>query len=171
MSDRQTTIPGLPAYLQGYLNKAGSSEVDAALQLALERTIRTFGAIDEEGSLHRYAPGKWSIREMLQHITDSERIFAYRALRFARNDVTNLPSFDENAYATASKADHRSLRSILDEHLTVREASRSLFAGLDGEMLDGSGIAGGNRVGVRALGLIIAGHAEHHCDILEQRYR
>lgn len=158
------------SYLLAYVKKARSTDLGTALAAALERTERLYAAIPEERGLHRYAPGKWSIKESLQHITDTERVFAYRALRFARNDDTALPSMDEDMYAAESKADRHTLRIILNEHILVRKANQAMFAGFGEGMLKRSGIASGSRIDVRSLGMIIAGHAEHHCDILEQRY-
>jgi DinB superfamily len=160
----------LPPYLQNYLRKARGNTVLEAQENALKRTIALFGNVREERGLYRYAPGKWSIKEVLQHLNDCERIFAYRALRFARNDATALPPFDENDYTPASEADRLPLATIMAEHRAIRASTVALFTSFSPEMMARAGLASGNKVSVEQLGLIAAGHAEHHCDIHEERY-
>jgi hypothetical protein len=106
----------------------------------------------------------------VQHLIDSERVFAYRALRFARNDNTDLPGFDEDAWAAATEGSLRSLRVIMVEHDAVRNASITLFQGLSADELQRTGTANGNRFSVAALGWAIAGHAMHHVKVLNERY-
>ncbi|MGV3637879.1 MAG: DinB family protein [Flavobacteriales bacterium] len=166
-----TRTTDLPSYLQNYLRKARGQSVAEALENALERTMALFGAEKEERGLYRYAEGKWSIKEVVQHLNDCERIFSYRALRFARTDGTALPPFDENAYTPAAEADRLPLASILAEHQAIRAGTLALFASFSPAMMARSGLASGVRVQVEQLGFIAAGHAEHHCDIHEERYR
>ncbi|MBX2972939.1 MAG: DinB family protein [Flavobacteriales bacterium] len=170
MNNTLHQAPTLPPHFRVYLGKAGKDNVPEALHDALERTIALFGAVDESRGGHRYAEGKWSIKEVLQHLNDCERIFAYRALCFARNDSTVLPGFDEDLYAATSAADRIPLATILNEHRVIRQATLALFTSFDEAMLQRSGRAGSSTLSVRDLGLIIAGHAQHHCDIHEQRY-
>lgn len=165
-----TRSADLPAYLQNYLRKARGRTVLEAQQNALVRTVALFGDIGEERGSYRYAPGKWSIKEVLQHLNDCERIFTYRALRFARNDATALPAFEENEYTPASEADRSPLTSILTEHKAIRASTLALFASFTPVMMARAGLASGNTMSVEQLGLIAAGHAEHHCDIHEERY-
>lgn len=165
-----TRSADLPAYLQNYLRKARGRTVLEAQQNALVRTVALFGDIGEERGSYRYAPGKWSIKEVLQHLNDCERIFTYRALRFARNDATALPPFEENEYTQASEADRSPLTSILTEHKAIRASTLALFASFTPVMMARAGLASGNTMSVEQLGLIAAGHAEHHCDIHEERY-
>lgn len=120
--------------------------------------------------LGRYAPGKWTIKEILAHVIDDERIYSYRALRFARNDKTELPGFDQDAYAPYSGANARGVESLLDEFAAVRRATVSLFGGLDDEALMRSGVADGNRATVRALAYHIAGHELRHVNVIKERY-
>lgn len=129
-----------------------------------------FGSLPPERLAHRYAPGKWTPREVLLHIIDDERIYAYRALRFARGDVTELPGFDEQPYAVASEADTRPVPSLLDEHAAVRRSTVALFANLPDAAWDRTGVANGARVSVRALIYHIAGHEIHHLNVLRERY-
>jgi hypothetical protein len=117
-----------------------------------------------------YAPGKWTIKEVVGHVIDAERIFAYRALRFARADATPLAGFDENAYVPAGSFGERALGQLAEEFSTVRAATLALFNGLPEAAWTRGGDANGARVTVRALALIIAGHELHHRRLLEERY-
>jgi hypothetical protein len=126
--------------------------------------------VDDDRAEGAYAPGKWSIKMVVQHCTDAERIFAYRALRIARGDATELPGWDEQAYAPMSAADDRPLEQLLRELETVREATVTLFEGLPVEAWERLGRANGHPVSVRALAWITAGHLLHHLDILQDRY-
>lgn len=119
---------------------------------------------------YRYAPGKWSIKEIIQHLIDAERIFSYRALRFARKDKTPLPGFEENDYAPASQADRRAITELMDEFGAVREASIRLFRSFDAPMFGATGVASGNPITVRALAYIIPGHELHHMAVIRERY-
>jgi len=133
-------------------------------------TRRLLSPLPEEKLLYRYAEGKWTIKEVVQHITDDERIFAYRALRFARGDGTELPGFDQDDYAKASGANGRSIGSLLDEFDTVREGTISLFEGLGDETHLLSGVASGNPMSVRAIAYHIAGHELRHLNIIREQY-
>ena len=121
---------------------------------------------------HRYQPGKWSIKEILVHIIDDERIFSYRALRFARNEKNNLIGFDQDAYAVYSKADERSLESIFDEYEAVRLSTIALFKYLPEDSLDrlGHGTGTFNNATPRALVYHIAGHEQHHIHFIKEHY-
>lgn len=129
--------------------------------------------IDEATSLTTYAPGKWSIREVIQHLSDCERIMGYRALRIARADALPLAGFDEDAYVTAAEADRRSARDLLSELHVVRLSNHALFASFgnaDQPTWKRRGIANNAEVDVEALAAIIVGHAAHHVNILRSRY-
>lgn len=119
---------------------------------------------------HRYAPGKWSVREVLGHCIDAERIFAYRALRIARGDTTPLPGFDENDYVAASGSDARRMQELLAEFDAVRSGTIALYASLPPDAWGRTGVASDNAVSVRALAYITAGHVAHHLRILRERY-
>jgi uncharacterized damage-inducible protein DinB len=120
--------------------------------------------------LRRYAPGKWTIKEILVHVVDDERIYAYRALRFARGDLTPLPGFEQDEFAAASDANERPVPDILAEHAAVRDATIALFRGLPEAALLRSGVADGKRFTVRALGYHMAGHEAHHMAVVKERY-
>ena len=120
--------------------------------------------------LYRYAVGKWTIKEVLVHIVDDERIYSYRALRFARNDKTELPGFDQDPYASYSNANERTAESIVEEYEAVRTSTIALFNSFSDDAMSRSGVANNNEVTVRALGYHIAGHELHHLNIIRARY-
>jgi uncharacterized damage-inducible protein DinB len=136
----------------------------------LKTTTDFILSLPEEKLVQRYAEGKWTIKELLLHIVDDERIYAYRALRFARNDRTELPGFEQDAYALQSGANGRSIEDLLREFAAVRSATISLFDGLGDEALKRAGVADGNSVSVRALAYHIAGHELRHVNIIRERY-
>jgi uncharacterized damage-inducible protein DinB len=171
--DRIITAPAATEYdgfFNNYIGNANTNDLLPALAASEEYIVNYMLSLKEPQLNHRYQPGKWSIKEMLVHMADTERIFAYRALRFARKDRTELPGFDENAYAEVSKADKRPITSILAEYAAVRQATIEQFKAFDEEMLGESGIASGKKVTVRALGFAILGHEIHHLNIIRQRY-
>ena len=137
---------------------------------SMKATTTFMLSLPEEKFAFRYAEGKWTVKEILAHVIDDERIYAYRALRFARNDPTELPGFDQDAYAPYSGANRRSVESLLDEFAAVRLATVALFDGLDDEALLRSGVADGNRATVRALAYHIAGHELRHMNVIRERY-
>ena len=136
----------------------------------LEATRDFVLSLPAEKLAHRYAEGKWTIKEILAHVVDDERIFAYRALRFARNDKTELPGFEQDEYARYSGANEREVRDILNEFATVREATISLFNSFDAAALARLGVASGNPMSVRAIAYHIAGHELRHVNVIKERY-
>lgn len=126
--------------------------------------------LDEEGALFRYAPGKWSVKEVLEHLTDTERVYAYRALRVARGDATPLAGFDENAFVGAAASDRRPLVELLDDFEVVRGATLALFRGLPEEAWERRGVANGAPVSTRSLAFVAAGHVQHHLGLFRERY-
>jgi hypothetical protein len=135
-----------------------------------DEVLKVFGSISEDRSLHRYAPDKWSLREVLGHINDAERVFTFRALWFARGFDSPLPSFDQGPAVAAAGAHARSWSSLVDEFRSIRAASLALFRSLPAEAWARSGVASGSPVTVRALAFITAGHVAHHVRILRERY-
>lgn len=140
------------------------------LRRNLETTLAFLGSLPEEKLLYRYAEGKWTIKEIVQHLADDERIYAYRALRFARNDSTELPGFDQDAFTRNARANERSLDDLLAELATVRAATLSLYTGLPDEALTRRGVASGNVMSVRAIAYHIAGHELWHLNVIRERY-
>lgn len=135
-----------------------------------EKTRELTLSLSEEKLLYRYAANKWTIKELLVHITDDERIYAYRALRFARGDKTQLPGFEQDDFVSYSNANNRPVRNILEELEAVRNATITLFESFDSAALSRKGIADNNPVTVRALGYHIAGHELHHINIIKEKY-
>ena len=140
------------------------------LEISVHRLVKFVQDIPMDKYDYRYAEGKWTIKDILQHLIDAERIFAYRALRFARNDKAELPGFEENDYADAANGDKRSIMDLLTELAVVRQATLSLFKTFQDEQLLRSGIASKNNMSVRALGFVIIGHQNHHQRIFQERY-
>ncbi|MVN75460.1 DUF664 domain-containing protein [Hymenobacter sp. HMF4947] len=158
-------------YTQAYIDLV-PAEADPLVQLRQQAAEmhRELADLTEAQALLRYAPGKWTPKEVLVHILDAERIFGYRALRFARADAQELPGFDENEFAANSEANDRSMSELLTEYHAVRAATVAFFGGLNAEQLDRAGRANGGAVTVRALLYIVAGHEQHHLRILRERY-
>jgi uncharacterized damage-inducible protein DinB len=169
MIPRPDASEHLPYYGK-YVERVPDGDLLQTLRTQLDETLALVRGLPEERGGHRYAPGKWSIREVLSHVIDAERIFAYRALRIARGDATPLASFDENAYAAESNAAARTLADLAEELAHVRLGNLALFRGLDDEALARRGTASGGEVSVRALAWIIAGHERHHVALLRERY-
>ncbi|HEX8394531.1 MAG TPA: DinB family protein [Longimicrobium sp.] len=157
-------------YYGKYVARVPGGDAMQVLQNQMDEVAALVRELPEERGGHRYAPDKWSIREVLGHIMDAERIFAYRALRIARGDATPLASFDENAYVPAGRFDQRTLADLMEEYQAVRRATILLFRPMDDEALGRMGVASGAGVSVRALAWIIAGHEAHHVHLLRERY-
>lgn len=157
-------------FYEPYISKVPQNNLLEALNLHTETFSAFIQNLSVEKSNYAYAEGKWTVKEVLLHLIDAERIFAYRALRFARNDKTSLPGFDENEFVLFSHAGARSLSSIVDEFTAVRNATITLFNSFDEQAFMGIGIANNNEMSVRALGYVIIGHAEHHRQVLIERY-
>jgi hypothetical protein len=155
-------------YYFNYINQVTGDDPLAALESQLNEPL--LSAISEEKSLHRYAPDKWSIRQLLNHVTDTERAFAFRALWFARGFETPLPSYDQNVSAAGARADQVSWAAHIEEFRRVRLATISLFGNLPAEAWARSGIASDNRFTVRALAYIVPGHFAHHAAVVRERY-
>jgi hypothetical protein len=158
-----------PAYLP-YINLAPGDDVLDLLKTQLAESLTFFSGISEERSLYRYAPEKWSIRQLLNHITDTERAFAFRALWFARGFSQPLPGYDQDIAAAGAEADRISWSAHVDEFRQVRLSTISLFSNLPPDSWMRTGIASDNRFTVRALAYISAGHVTHHLTVLRERY-
>jgi uncharacterized damage-inducible protein DinB len=157
-------------YYATYVAHVPDGDIVERLADQITTTLVTLRNIPESLGGKRYAPDKWSIREVVGHIADAERVFAYRAMRFARNDATELPSFDERAFVANGSADQRTLESLCDELAAVRAATVQFYASLAPGEWGRSGIASKARMSVRALAWVIAGHELHHLGILNARY-
>lgn len=142
----------------------------ANLQDTLDELLLQLNRLPKEKENYAYADGKWTIKELLQHIIDTERIFAYRALRIARKDKTPLPGFEQNDYVDNCNASYRDFSVMLEEFALVRRGTILLFKSFTDEMLLQQGEMSGNAVTVRALGYICSGHLKHHINIINERY-
>lgn len=157
-------------YYARYVALVPDGPIVETLRRQIAETSSLLKPLPDDRARHRYAPGKWSVKEVVGHLADSERVFAYRALRFARADGTGLPGFDENAYAAKAGHDERPLADVLEELEVVRAATVALLQGLPDPAWDRGGAANDVHVTVRALAWIIAGHERHHRAILAERY-
>ena len=157
-------------YIQRYLDLIPSDDWKKELKISGEKTLHFYNNLTEEKSLFAYAEGKWTLKEMLLHLTDTEKIFQYRALRFARKDQTELSGFDEDLFAENSNANERSLESLIEEFQAIRKVSCVFFETLESEALTRTGRASGNEISVETLGKLISGHNYHHLNVIEERY-
>jgi uncharacterized damage-inducible protein DinB len=160
----------IPHYFKNYVKQIEETDLLQALRISGHRMVEVVHSIPATKQDFRYAEGKWSVRELLCHVIDAERIFAYRALRFARNDKTPLEGFEENDYAPQANAQHRTLNSIADEMARLRASTIDLYQSFSPEMMLRKGSASKNEISVMALGFIIAGHETHHRKVLIERY-
>jgi len=159
-----------PEYYFGYIDLAQKDDILAALESELDRTVELLAAIPSHAETTRYEPGKWSIREVVGHIIDVERVFANRAFHFARSDSQPLPGMEQDEYNDASNFGDRALPELAEELRAVRGATLALFRSFSDEAWTRVGTASGFQFTVRALPYVIAGHELHHRAILEERY-
>lgn len=157
-------------YYGKYVSLVADDDILTVLSDQLSVTLALLGSVPESQGNFRYAAGKWSMKELLGHMIDTERIFAYRALRFARNDATPLPGFEQDDYIRNASFDACTLGALAAEFESVRRATLFLFRHLDGEAWTRRGVASESEVSVRALAYIIAGHELHHVGVLRDRY-
>ena len=157
-------------YYGPYIAQVPDGDIATTLTRQFDATRTLLSSLPEERGIYAYAPGKWSIKQLLGHVADSERVFAYRALRIGRNDKTPLPGYEQDDYVACGNFNARSLSSLLEEYTAVRNASVQLFTHFTEEEWNRRGTANNNEVTVRALAYIIAGHELHHAGILRTRY-
>jgi hypothetical protein len=169
MQGRPEPQEAAPYYFR-YIDQVQSEDVLGALETQLDEMLALLGGITEDRSLHRYAPDKWSIRQALNHVTDTERVFVFRAFWFGRGFAGPLASFDQEISAGAARADEVSWARHVEEFRSVRQATLTFFRDLPAEAWTRSGVASDHPVTVRALAYITAGHAAHHAAILRERY-
>jgi hypothetical protein len=159
-----------PDYCEGYVSKVPAGDIVTVLGDQLDDSLALFRSIPETRGSYRYAEGKWSVKEVIGHITDGERILAYRALRFARGDTTPLAGYEQDDYVLGGGFERRSLKDLIDEFETVRRATISLFSSFDGEAWSRRGVANKNEMSVRGIAYVLAGHERHHVEILRAKY-
>jgi uncharacterized damage-inducible protein DinB len=155
---------------KGYVELVSGKDIMKTLEEQFDEVEQFFNSIPQDKAGFRYNEGKWSIREILGHMSDTERIFAYRALRISRKDRTALPGFDENEYVRYSNFDKQTMSDLLEHFLFIRKSTIAMFKTMDEEMTKLSGTVNNNQVSVRAIAHIIAGHAQHHINIIKERY-
>src|SRR5436190_22491379 len=158
------------AYFHGYIAEVAGEDIPAQLTAQLREMEKLFENVTDRDALARYAPGKWSIKEILGHLSDVERIFGYRLLRIARGDTTPMAGFDENAYVPTGRFDDRPLPMLLAEFRAVRQSTAALIEGLPAEAWERQGLANEQPISARALAYIIVGHVTHHLGVLSERY-
>ncbi|MBC7934659.1 MAG: DinB family protein [Rhizobacter sp.] len=158
-----------PPYFARYIDLVKETDVIAGIDAQDDLIQNYFVSLKDKGD-YAYAPGKWTLKEMLQHMIDTERIFSFRALCFARKEIQNIPGFEEDDYAANSHAVGRSWESLCDELKAVRQSTRFLFESLSAEDWDHSGSANGRPTTVVAVGFMTAGHIYHHVNVIKERY-
>ena len=170
MKASQLPVKEYAEYFFPYISVLGDVTLIEELEISLHEFIRFVQNIPMDKFDYRYAEDKWTIKEIIQHVIDTERIFAYRALRISRNDQTPLPGFDENEYSNNTEANKRGLQDLLTELSAVRHSNIFLFKSFSEEQLQRTGIASNADISVRAIGFIMIGHQKHHQNIFEERY-
>jgi uncharacterized damage-inducible protein DinB len=170
MNSNQLPINEYSGHFSTYIQAAANVELIEELEICLHDFIKFVQNIPMDKFDYRYAEGKWTIKDIIQHLIDSERIFAYRALRISRNDKTPLPGFEENDYVENTNANGRSIQDLLTEFSAVRQSTILLFKSLTDEQLKRIGIASNNEISVRALGFVTIGHQKHHQKVFQERY-
>jgi hypothetical protein len=167
---QKSDITVKPGYYDYYLGIIPEEDVMDALYASLKAIKELDLVLLKKIGLQVYAPGKWTVHDLLQHLIDTERIFQYRALSFARGDSANLPGMDENAYGANTGANERPLEEIVSDYITVRNSSISLFKSFTSEMMGRSGMANNAENSVLALGYFMTGHQLHHFKVMRERY-
>lgn len=160
----------VPEWYHVYINQVKENDLLLAIEDQTRSFLKFIKQIPEEKRNYRYAKGKWTIKEVLQHIVDAERIFAYRALCIARGEKASLPSFDENSYADNAKTSKREWNDLVNEFVACRTANKFLFASFDKKQMNARGISNNNPIDVLAIGFIIVGHINHHVSVMKERY-
>lgn len=160
----------VPASFHRYINQVTQKDVLKAINKQGKDFIKLLKSVPKDKYEYAYAADKWTLKEVIQHIIDAERIFAYRALCIARKETQSLPGFEENDYAANSKANQRDWDDLVEEFKLVRKTSTYLFSSFDEEQLETNGLSNNNPIYVLGLGFIIPGHCQHHLNIIKERY-
>lgn len=159
-----------PAYYDTYVKLVPEENILSALLFSLQQLKHDLSLIGLEKADYAYAPGKWTVKQLIQHAIDAERVFAYRALCISRGEQQSLPGFDENAYAANADGSNRHLKDLKEEMLTIRLSTIQLFQGFTKEMIERIGLSNQNAINVHSIGYIIIGHWRHHAGILQAKY-
>lgn len=169
MSTRPAPTEYAP-YFARYVDLVPEDDICAALREQGSATESILQLLNDKQASFRYAPDKWSVKQLVGHVTDAERIFGYRALAIARGETRQLPGFDEKSYGVTGEFDRRPWADLIGELATVRQATVALFRGLPEEAWERSGVANDNRITVRSLAYVTLGHERHHLNVLRERY-
>ncbi len=167
---RRPTPAEYPAFCAGYVNLIPDVDVVETLRAQIDLVRGLAGAVVPERETYAYTPGKWTIRQLVGHMGDAERVFSYRALCFARGDRTPLPGFDENTYVDHATFNTTRLSDLVDELVLLRSANVRMLGALDEDQWSATGTANGKTISVRALAYVMAGHVRHHLTVLRDRY-
>ncbi|WP_223701790.1 DinB family protein [Sutcliffiella deserti] len=159
-----------PSYFREYVESVPEGSLLGILEKQLEETVSLLSGLTEEKANFAYVPGKWTLKEVIGHVTDTERIMSYRLLRIARGDLTPLPGFDEDRYVEGAAFTSRSIMDLTQEFKAVRQSTIALISGLEAETWTRFGVASEQNVSARAIAYIIAGHERHHVKIIKDRY-
>lgn len=159
-----------PEFYEAYLSKVSQKDIFELLGNGKEEMLNIYSGMTDDDARYSYAEGKWSLKELLGHITDAERILACRALRMARNDKTNIPQYDHNYFVAQANFNKQSVESLIKQYELVRESSLFLFQSFDNDVWNRQGISGGKKFTVRSFPFIITGHELHHLQIIKEKY-
>ncbi|MEM6517126.1 MAG: DinB family protein [Bacteroidota bacterium] len=170
MTKNDLLVTEYAPYYEAYIQKTEGLSAKSGLIENSERILSFLNSIPVEKQNFRYADGKWSIKEVIQHIIDTERVFSYRALCISRDDKTPMPNYDQDRYVENSQVEQRTIEELIKEYQSVRLSTISLFDSFDDKAMLRTGIAAGNNISVRAIIFILMGHEIHHCEILKARY-
>ncbi|UKS30770.1 DinB family protein [Paenibacillus sp. HWE-109] len=157
-------------YFEGYISQVPEGDYQAFLQSQLDEIVAIYAQMTDEQALLRYAPGKWSLKELLGHITDTERVMSYRMLRIARGDTTNLPGFDQDVFIANAAFDDIAVADLLRDFQAVRQATFTLLTTIQEAAWPRLGVSNSSAMSARALAYIVAGHAQHHLNVIQARY-
>lgn len=157
-------------YFDKYIELSTSKDLEETLVESHNHLIQTILPLSEEDMMFKYSKEKWSIKDLLQHLIDTERVFIYRAMRFARNDKTELPGFDENLFANEAQADKKTKHQLIEEYIAVHKSTIMFYNTLSNESYERKGVASKEVLSVRQIAHIIAGHIQHHLTVIEERY-
>ena len=163
-------LSSIPVFFHNYINQVDGTDLMGAMKKQTNAVFIFLKSIPTEKRNFRYAKGKWTIKEMLQHIIDTERIFAYRGLCIARKETNSLPGFDENSYANNSKAKKRDWNDLIEELKAVRRSTEILYNSFDREQMATFGMSNNNLISVAAIGFILVGHINHHVKVIKEKY-
>ncbi|HEY5368678.1 MAG TPA: DinB family protein [Hanamia sp.] len=170
MQTENSKVGVYPSYFYNYIRLVENEDLNTILKTQLSETQAFFNSIPEGKHDYKYTEGKWSIKEALQHIIDTERVFTYRALAFSRKDTNILPSFDDKVYAANANGAAREWNALVNEFTAVRNSTQLLFNSFSAEQLDSLGKASDYQMNAKAMGYTIAGHLAHHLNIIRERY-